>query len=141
MLVLQTEPIDVASLLTAVKQPSCGAVVLFLGTVRAITGDRHTVALDYEAYPELAEKEAACIMAQARERWPIQAVRLVHRVGRLCPGEISMALAVSSPHRAEAFAAAQFLIEATKKTLPVWKRELYADGTTQWVENLSSNQF
>lgn len=139
MLVLQTEPIDVASLLSAVTRPTCGAVVLFLGTVRAVTEGCQTLALDYEAYPELAEIESARLLAQAREKWPIHAVRLVHRVGRLCPGEISVALAVSCPHRAEAFAAAQFLIDEMKRTLPIWKRELCSDGTTQWLENTLSN--
>jgi molybdopterin synthase catalytic subunit len=139
MLIIQTEPIDVASLLSAMTHPTCGAVVLFLGTVRAVTGDRHTLALDYEAYPELAAKESARLVALAQERWPIHAVRLVHRVGHLLPGEISVALAVSCPHRAEAFAAAQFLIDEMKKSLPIWKRELCADGTTEWVDNLTSN--
>lgn len=132
---LQTEPIDFAWLTEMVRKRGCGAVVLFLGTVREFTGDRQTTALEYEAYPALAEKETNRLVAQARARWPLQGVGIVHRLGRLEVGEVSVAVAVSCPHRAAAFAAGQFLIDELKKSVPIWKRECFADGTAAWTEN------
>jgi molybdopterin synthase catalytic subunit len=132
---LQTEPIDYTALTEAVRTRGSGAVVLFLGTVRDLTGAQRTVALEYEAYAALAEKEAERLVAQACLRWPLQGVGLIHRLGRLAVGEVSVAVAVSCPHRAEAFAAGQFLIDELKKSVPIWKRECFADGTAAWTEN------
>src|ERR1043165_241649 len=103
MIRLTREPIDHHNLTEQVRRADCGAVVLFLGTVRDLTGDRVTVALDYEAYPAMAEKKMAEIEAETRRRWPVGALVLVHRLGRLDIGEVSVAVAVSCPHRAEAF--------------------------------------
>src|SRR5439155_7270211 len=98
MIQLTRDPIDHAALTEAVRRPSCGAVALFLGTVRDLTGDQVTVALDYEAYPEMAEKMLAQVEAEVRERWTVGDVCLVHRLGRLAVGEVSVAVAVSCPH-------------------------------------------
>lgn len=133
MVRLQSEPIDYAALTASVSQPGCGGVVLFLGTVREITGDRKTVALEYEAYPPVAEKKLAEIESQAREQWPIGDIAVAHRVGRLLPGEISVAVAVSCPHRQHAFEACQFIIDRIKEIVPIWKQENWADGTSEWV--------
>src|SRR4051812_32951790 len=108
MVLLTRDPIDYAALTDAVRDPHCGGVVLFLGTVRDLTGDERTEFLDYEAYPGMAEKKLAEVEAEVRAKWPAGGVRLVHRVGRLGVGEVSVAVAVSCPHRAEAFAAARF---------------------------------
>lgn len=130
---LTHDPIDFAALTEAVRSPQSGAVVLFLGTVRELTNGRRTSSLDYEAYPAMAEKKLAELESQARARWPIDRVALVHRLGRLDLGEVSVAVAVSCPHRHQAFDAARFLIDELKAWVPIWKKECWADGTTEWV--------
>jgi molybdopterin synthase catalytic subunit len=130
---LTTEAIDVAAVLEAVERPSAGAVVLFLGTVRDHSGDRATTALSYEAYGEMAERLIEALLAEAAGRWPLTACRVVHRLGRLAVGEVSVAVAVSAPHREAAFAAGQWLIDTLKQRVPIWKQENFADGTSLWV--------
>jgi molybdopterin synthase catalytic subunit len=130
---LTHDPIDHAALTEQVRSPHCGAVVTFLGTVRDLTGERVTVALDYEAYPGMAEKKLAEIEADTRARWSVGDIALVHRLGRLEVGEVSVAVAVSSPHRADAFAACRHAIDRLKELVPIWKREHWNDGTTEWV--------
>ncbi len=138
MVTLTTEPIDYHALTERVRRPGCGAVVLFLGTVRDLTGGRVTAALDYEAYPQMAEKKMAEIEEDTRRRWPVGAIALVHRLGRLEVGEVSVAVAVSCPHRAEAFEACRHAIDRLKELVPIWKKENWADGTTEWVHPGSS---
>jgi molybdopterin synthase catalytic subunit len=133
MIRLTSEPIDHAALTEAVRRPGCGAVVTFLGTVRDLTDGRVTVALDYEAYPGMAEKQLAEIEAQTRRRWPVGDIALVHRLGRLDVGEVSVAVAVSCPHRGDAFDACRFAIDRLKALVPIWKRENWSDGSTEWV--------
>jgi len=131
MVLLTRDPIDFAALTEAVRDPHCGGVVLFLGTVRDLTGDERTDFLDYEAYPGMAEKNLAEVEAEVRAKWPhVGGVSLVHRLGRLGVGEVSVAVAVSCPHRAEAFAAARFAIDAIKDRVPIWKKD---NGET-WIE-------
>src|SRR3954452_7710860 len=100
MIRLTRDVIDYQALTEEVRRGECGAVVLFLGTVRDLTGERVTVALDYEAYPAMAEKKMAEIEAETRQRWPIGEMLLEHRLGRLDVGDVSVAVAVSCPHRA-----------------------------------------
>ncbi len=133
MISLTRAAIDSQALLDRVTVPAAGAVVLFLGTVRELTGDRRTLALDYEGYPEMAEKKLAELEAEARRRWPLCEVALVHRLGRLELTEASVAVAVSSPHRGAAFEAGRWLIDTLKEVVPIWKQEHWADGTTEWV--------
>ena len=133
MIELTRDPIDYHRLTEQVRRGDCGGVVLFLGTVRDLTGDRVTVALDYEAYPGMAEKKMAEIEADTRGRWPVGAIGMVHRLGRLEVGDVSVAVAVSCPHRAEAFAACRHAIDRLKELVPIWKKENWADGTTEWV--------
>src|SRR5688572_27913055 len=127
---LTREPIDYHALTEAVRSPRCGAVCLFLGTVRDLTGDDVTTFLEYEAYPPMAEKKLAEIEAEVRRRWPVGDVAIIHRLGRLAVGEISVAVAVSSPHRAEAFEAGRFAIDTLKPIVTIWKKDLSADGST-----------
>jgi molybdopterin synthase catalytic subunit len=133
MIEITEQPIDHAALTDRVRSNQAGAVCSFLGTVREMTGARRTVALDYEAYPEMALKKLAELEAQARARWPIVDLAIVHRVGRLDLGEVSVVVAVSCPHRGDAFDACRWLIDTLKEVVPIWKRERWADGTEEWV--------
>jgi molybdopterin synthase catalytic subunit len=133
MIELTNHPIDTAAILAAASNPAAGAVVLFLGTTREITGGRQTVALDYEAYPEMAERQMADLEAEARRRWPVIECSITHRLGRVPPTEASVAIAVSTPHRSDAFAAGQWLIDSLKHDVPIWKREQWSDGTQEWI--------
>lgn len=133
MIELTREPIDTSRLLAHVTQREAGAVVLFLGTVREMTNGRRTVALEYEAYPEMAESKLAELEAEARRRWRIVECALVHRLGRLDLAEASVAVAVSTPHRNDAFEAGRWLIDTLKEVVPIWKQENWDDGTTAWV--------
>jgi molybdopterin synthase catalytic subunit len=133
MIRLTTDAIDYAALTELVRRSDCGGVVLFLGTVRDLTDGRLTVALDYEAYPGMAEKKLAEIEQETRRRWPVGEMALVHRLGRLDVGEVSVAAAVSCSHRAEAFEACRFAIDRLKELVPIWKKENWADGSTEWV--------
>jgi molybdopterin synthase catalytic subunit len=130
---LTHEPIDTAAMIRRASHPHAGAVVLFLGTTRELTDGRQTVALDYEAYDEMARRKLAELEAEARRRWPVIECIVVHRLGRVPPAEASVAIAVSTPHRGDAFAAGQWLIDSLKRDVPIWKREQWADGTTEWV--------
>lgn len=125
--------INTEELLRRVTVPAAGAVVLFLGTVRELTAGRRTLALDYEGYPEMAELKLAELDAEARRRWPLCEVAMVHRLGRLELTEASVAVAVSSPHRVAAFEAGRWLIDTLKETVPIWKQEHWADGSQEWV--------
>jgi molybdopterin synthase catalytic subunit len=133
MIQLLNHPIDTSALLDRVRHPEAGAVLLFPGTTRELTSRRQTVALDYEAYPEMAERKLAALEAEARRRWPVIECIIAHRLGRVPPTEASVAIAVSTPHRADAFAAGQWLIDSLKHDVPIWKREQWADGSTEWV--------
>ena len=133
MIRLTHEPIDYHALTESVRSPHCGAVCLFLGTVRDLTGDQVTEFLDYDAYPPMAEKKLAEIEAEVRNRWPVGNVALVHRLGRLGVGEVSVAVAVSCPHRAQAFDAGRYAIDTLKELVPIWKKENAPDGRGGWV--------
>jgi molybdopterin synthase catalytic subunit len=130
---LTRDAIDYHALTDAVRSPHCGAVVLFLGTVRDLTGEQVTVFLDYEAYGPMAEKKLAEIESEARTRWPVGEIAMVHRLGRLEVGEVSVAVAVSCPHRSEAFEACRYVIDTLKELVPIWKKENAPDGTGEWV--------
>jgi molybdopterin synthase catalytic subunit len=134
MVRLQHEPIDLAALQGV--SAADGALCLFAGVVRDENGGRKVLRLEYEAYEEMALPLMAEIEAEARGRWPVTDVRLVHRLGPLAIGEASVAVAVASPHRAEAFAACRFAIDALKARVPIWKKEFYADGSV-WLQNAS----
>jgi molybdopterin synthase catalytic subunit len=125
--------IDVAGVLAAVASPRAGAVVLFLGTARELTGERRTASLDYECYPAMAEGKLAQLEAEARVRWPLVECAIVHRLGHLEIGEASVAVAVSAAHRHDAFDAGRWLIDTLKRVVPIWKQENWADGASQWV--------
>jgi molybdopterin synthase catalytic subunit len=130
---LTEQPIDTEELLQQVRTPAAGAVVLFLGTVREFTQGEQTIALDYEGFAPMALAEMERIEAEAREKWELKELSVVHRLGHLELGEASVAVAVSSAHRAAAFEAGQFVIDELKVRVPIWKKENWADGRTEWV--------
>jgi molybdopterin synthase catalytic subunit len=133
MISLTHGAIDSAAVLSSVASNDAGAVVLFLGTTREFTHGRQTTSLDYECYPEMAERKLAELEAEARRRWPLTGCSIVHRLGHLELGEASIAIAVSSPHRQVAFEAGKWLIDTIKEVVPIWKQENWADGTSEWV--------
>lgn len=127
------QPLDVRTLLDDAAAPSDGAVLVFLGVVRAENEGRAVSSLEYEAYAEMALREMERIADEARERFCTGEVRLAHRVGRLGVGEASVAVVVAAPHRGEAYAASRYAIDEVKRRVPVWKREGYVDGEQAWV--------
>jgi molybdopterin synthase catalytic subunit len=133
MIELTRHAIDLSDVIDRVRSNEAGAVVLFLGTTRELTGGRQTVTLDYECYEEMAQRKLAELEDQARQRWPILHCAIVHRLGRVDVGEASVAVAVSSAHRQPAFEAGQWLIDTLKVVVPIWKCEHWADGTTEWI--------
>jgi molybdopterin synthase catalytic subunit len=130
---LVTEPIDAHMIVTAIKAGSDGAVCVFDGIVRDNTRGRATLHLDYEAYEDMALKQMRALREDALSRFAIREVAIVHRLGRLFVGETSVLIAVASAHRAAAFDACRFLIDTLKKTVPIWKREHFADGAV-WAD-------
>jgi molybdopterin synthase catalytic subunit len=128
------EAIDPAQVLAQVGAPSHGAAVLFVGTVRDHNEGRPVARLSYEIYPSMAARVLEQIAVETAARWPGSRVAAVHRTGTLEIGEVSVAVAVSAPHRGDAFEAARHAIEAIKERLPVWKQERYADGPVAWLE-------
>ncbi len=130
---LTDQPIDPARLIGEVTSVEAGAVVLFLGTTRCQTGGRSTESLDYEAHESMALTQLRQLVETARQRWPLTGVALVHRLGHLRPPEASVGVAVSAEHRREAFEAAQWLIDVLKQVVPIWKKENWADGESEWA--------
>jgi len=125
-------PLDVREVIAVVEDPAAGAVVSFTGTVRDHSLGKEVVALEYEAYPAAAEKMMARVADEIAERWGLRRVAIVHRVGLLTVGEASVIIAVSSPHRQEAFAACEYVLKRLKEIVPVWKKEAYTDGAS-WI--------
>ena len=125
--------IDSCALLKEVAVHRNGATVLFVGTVREVNDGARVSGLDYTAYSAMAEKELAAIASEAAEQWNTRDVVVEHRVGTLDLGETSVAIAVAHPHRGEAYDASRYIIEELKKRLPIWKREHYVDGRSEWV--------
>ena len=134
---ITTEPVSEADVRPLVETPESGAVVVFLGIVRNHAEGRGVDSLEYEAYPPMAEQKMSEISEEARERWPLHGVAVVHRVGHLEIGEASIAIAVSSAHRAEAFAACEFVMDRVKEDAPIWKKEHWSEGGARWVDDPS----
>jgi molybdopterin synthase catalytic subunit len=132
MVRLQTEPIDVEALIREVRGDEDGAVAVFLGTVRNHNRGRRVLHLDYHAYPEMALSEMREIERRILERFPVSRIAVAHRTGHLEIGETSVAVAASSPHRADAFRACREAIDTLKRTVPIWKKEVF-EGGEAWV--------
>jgi molybdopterin synthase catalytic subunit len=125
-------PIDLAAFLGEAR-PSDGAVCAFIGVVRNESEGRESVAIEYEAYEPMAESELAHIVTSLPFVWPGTVTRIRHRIGRLEVGEASVAIVTTAPHRDAAFAACRQAIENIKEWVPIWKREIRADGSSEWV--------
>jgi len=134
------QPIDLNALVEHVTDAEAGAIVPFIGTTRNNNEGRRVIALDYEAYPEMAEKELARIGAEAKQKWPICKMAIVHRLGPVQIGEASVIIVASSAHRDAAFAASRFAIEEIKKTVPIWKKEVFEGGEV-WIGSQSGEEF
>jgi len=123
------EPLSIDDVIARLANPLNGAVATFVGVVRGETDGRKTQYLEYEAYPDMAEKQLRQIGDEIRERWPtVREVAIVHRVGRLEVGETIVVIAVSSSHRHEVFAATHYAIDRLKQIVPIWKKEVWTDG-------------
>ena len=134
---LTTQPIDIGAVARRVVPPECGATVTLDGYVRKFTKGRETLYLVYEAYEPMALKEMQKLIAQAKQQFEISNIGMVHRLGRLEIGETSVVISVAAPHRKAAFAACEWLILELKRTVPIWKKEVYSDGE-EWIEGDSS---
>ena len=127
------EPIEVGILVTGAFRPDCGAVATFVGTTRIDESSSASVEyLEYEAYRPMADRKLEEIGTEIRERWGIGEVSIVHRIGRVYPGEPSVLIVVAAPRRGPAFEASRYAIERIKETVPIWKREVWSDGYV-WV--------
>lgn len=131
---IQTEPIDVAALLERTSHPACGAAALFLGVVRDHHEGQAVRYLEYEAYDPMAVKVMRAIAEELTARWDARKVGIIHRKGPLQIGEVAVAVAVSTPHRKDAFEACRYGIDEVKVRAPIWKKE-FIQGGERWVEN------
>uniref|UniRef100_A0A2P2IBU8 Molybdopterin synthase catalytic subunit n=2 Tax=Hirondellea gigas TaxID=1518452 RepID=A0A2P2IBU8_9CRUS len=132
---LTYEELSVSDITSMVSNPGCGAISLFVGTTRDVFDDKQVVSLEYEAYHGMAEKEMKKLCDEARARWTLQNIAVVHRLGSVGVLEASIIVAVSSVHRAEAISATAFIMDRIKARIPVWKKEVYSDGSKSWKEN------
>jgi len=126
------KPIELQELVNYVSDAEAGAIATFIGTTRNNNEGRKVIALDYDGYPEMAEKELRRIGEDAKTKWPICKMAIVHRLGPVQITEASVIIAVSAGHRDAAFAACRFAIEEIKKTVPIWKKEVYEGGEV-WI--------
>lgn len=129
---IRNEPLSVDEVLKAVADPHAGGTCVFIGTVRDTDNGKQVTALDYEAHPSV-EGVLRDVAAQVAEDFPVSAVAAVHRVGALAIGDLAVVVAVSAPHRGEAFDACRRLIDDLKREVPIWKHQMFADGGDEWV--------
>lgn len=129
---IQQEPLDPAAVLESGVNPGDGSDILFCGRVRNNSRGRNVLYIDYQVYPEMAVKEMDKIADEAIVKWNLNRCVIVHRYGRVMPGESSIIILVSSPHREESYVSSKYIIDEIKKRVPVWKKECYDDGT-EWI--------
>lgn len=132
MIEITSNPIAREKIIQAAESPKAGALNVFIGTVRSNTSNKKVIRLEYECYEAMAKSEIQKIIDQACTRWPLLKVAISHRTGILAIGDEAIVLAVSTPHRKESFEACQFIIDALKQTVPIWKKEIY-EGGEEWV--------
>lgn len=134
MFKITNQPIALEDVIHAVKADNTGAIVPFLGIVRDNTGGRKVSYLEYEAYPRMAEMKMAEIACEIFEKWGLDRVAMIHRIGRLKIGEVSVAVAIAAPHRKDGFEACKYAMDRLKQIVPIWKREVWEDGEEAWVK-------
>ncbi|MFZ6013366.1 MAG: molybdenum cofactor biosynthesis protein MoaE [Bacteroidota bacterium] len=132
MIKITEKSIDVQKVIDTASSLGAGAVNIFIGTVRNTAHGKNVLWLEYEAYEGMAVAEIRKIIDEASHRWPLQGWAVSHRIGTLKPGEVSVAVAVSTPHRKDSFEACQYIIDALKEKAPIWKKEVFEDGE-EWV--------
>jgi molybdopterin synthase catalytic subunit len=132
MIKITEKAIDVQKVIDTVSSLGAGAVNIFIGTVRNNAHGKNVVWLEYEAYESMAVAEIRKIIDEASHRWPLLGWAVSHRIGTLKPGEVSVAIAVSTPHRRDSFEACQYIIDTLKEKVPIWKIEVFEDGE-EWV--------
>lgn len=132
MIKITEKPIDIQKVIDATSSLGAGAINVFVGTVRNTAHGKNVVWLEYEAYEGMAVAEIRKIMNEAHSRWPLLGAAVCHRVGTLKPGEASIAIAVSAPHRKESFEACEFILNQIKTKVPIWKKEIFEDGE-EWI--------
>jgi molybdopterin synthase catalytic subunit len=132
MIRLTASPIDIQTVIDSVRSSEAGAVDVFIGTTRNQSEGRAVVGLEYEAFESMALKVMGEISDAVRARWSVREISIVHRTGSVEIGQASVVIAVSSVHRKEAFEACRFIIDTLKREAPIWKRELFADGSEGW---------
>lgn len=133
MIAIVTEPIDIELVLSSVKTDAAGGIDLFVGTTRNHSHGKEVLSLEYESFEPMAVEQMKKIAEKIRERWPIEKISMVHRVGKVEIGEVSVVIAVSAAHRRETFEACRYAIDSLKKEVPIWKKELFRDGEV-WVD-------
>ena len=133
MIEITTDPIEIQKVFDAVQSDDAGATVLFTGSTRRWTDGKETARLEYECYREMAISEIQKLVDHASSKWALIGCAVAHRVGVVGVGETSIAIAVSSPHRAGAFEAGRWLIDTLKQVVPIWKKENWIDGNSQWI--------
>ncbi|ANC76630.1 molybdenum cofactor biosynthesis protein MoaE [Fictibacillus phosphorivorans] len=131
---ITAEPINNQDVIDSVVHHNAGAISVFIGTVREMTGRKQTKFLHYEAYVPMAEKQLERIGLEIQEKWPSAIAAITHRIGTLQISDIAVTIAVSTPHRQDAFEASRYAIERIKEIVPIWKKEHYSDGE-EWVGN------
>lgn len=133
LICLTQTPIQIGAMIEAVIRTDCGAVVSFAGTVRDITGNHRTMALTYEAYEPMAQKQLETLAREATTRWSLGNVSIAHRLGKCLPGEIAVAVIAVAPHRREAFTACSWLMDEIKRVVPIWKEDTNNEGIPHWI--------
>ena len=128
------EKIDLERIRSDAHQPKAGAMILFCGDIRNHSHGKEVIAVEYDAYPSMAIKQIEKIVDFAKQQWPLEHVQVLHRLGKLEVLECSIVIAVASAHRKDAYQASQYIIDTIKRSVPIWKREYFADGTTEWSQ-------
>jgi molybdopterin synthase catalytic subunit len=133
MIKISAEPIDIQACIDAAQSERAGAIDVFVGTVRNHNNAKEVVRLEFEAYDTMAVKKMEELAQQAKSRWDIEKIVMIHRKGVLDIGDVAVVIAVSTPHRAASFEACQWLIDTLKQVVPIWKKEIYQNGE-EWLE-------
>jgi molybdopterin synthase catalytic subunit len=138
MIKITEKPIDVQKVIDTASSLGAGAVNVFIGTVRNTAHGKTVLWLEYEAYESMAIAEIKKIIDDASHRWPLLGWGISHRIGTLKPGEVSVVVAISTPHRADSFAACEYVINTLKQKAPIWKKEVFEDGE-EWISARPDN--